>query len=520
MEQLTDDSHSLTNTPHNLNFATALPILFSNIMSHLRIVFIVLVSFFVTQAASSQSAYIVENAFPELSFSRPVDLQHPGDGTNRLFVVEQHDATVRVFENDSTTSDAPVFLDLGEINTANEEGFLGLAFHPEYATNGYFFVYYSMGGPRRSVISRFSVDPSNPNLADPTSELIILEVNQPYSNHNGGQLAFGPDDGYLYIGLGDGGDGGDPQDHGENPKTLLGSILRIDVNNSTEAEPYAIPADNPFVGNTDEWREEIFAYGLRNPWRFSFDPPTGNLWAGDVGQRTLEEINLIEKGKNYGWDIMEGTSCFEPSQECNMDNLEQPIWEYVRSLGRSVTGGYVYRGERVDDLVGKYIYADYITGNIWALSYDGVNPTQNEDIVPDSGLRIAAFGVSEDNSLYICAFNGSIYRISKLEGVSNEDQPVLPQYSATLGVNYPNPFRSRTTIPFTLGTSSQVDLAVYDVLGRRVKTLMRGTFTAGLHTPEWVGVSNTGDALPGGVYFYRLLVDDVLVESRMMTMVR
>ena len=314
--------------------------------------------------SQAQIALELETAFDNLFFSRPVDIQHAGDGTNRLFVVEQHSGKIIVFDNDQNVSSSDTFLDL-TVNTGNEEGLLGLAFHPDYTNNGHFFVYYSTSGPRRSVISRFTVDSTNPNLADPASELIILEINQPYSNHNGGQLAFGPTDGYLYIGLGDGGDGGDPDENGEDPKTLLGSMLRIDVNNTSENEPYAIPPDNPFVGNTDDYREEIFAYGLRNPWRFSIDPETGTIWAGDVGQGSREEIDIIEKGKHYGWDIMEASLCFEPRSNCTTTDLVTPVWEYNRNEGISVTGGHVYRGTRVPEIIGKYIYADYVTGRIW-----------------------------------------------------------------------------------------------------------------------------------------------------------
>ena len=269
---------------------------------------IALVLLFIPLPSFAQISLELEPAFDNLSFDRPVDIQHAGDGTNRVFVVEQHLGRIQVFENDKSVGSSQTFLELAEVNTGFEEGLLGLAFHPDYETNGHFFVYYSTSGPRRSVVSRFTVDASNPNVADPASELVILEIAQPFSNHNGGQLAFGPFDGHLYIGLGDGGDGGDPQDHGENRQTLLGSMLRINVDNATEATPYEIPADNPYVGNTNEFREEIFAYGLRNPWRFSIDPETGDIWAGDVGQGTWEEVDLIVNGGNYGWDIMERQS--------------------------------------------------------------------------------------------------------------------------------------------------------------------------------------------------------------------
>ena len=468
--------------------------------------------------AFAQSLFDVSNAFPNLSFSRLVDLQHAGDGTNRLFAVEQHTGSIYVFPNDSAASNASLFLDLDGINTTGEEGLLGLAFHPNYEDNGHFFVYYSVSSPLRSVVSRFTVDPSNPDLADPASELVIIEIEQPFENHNGGQLAFGPADGLLYIGLGDGGSGGDPRDHGENPKTLLGSILRIDVDNSTESEPYAIPADNPFVGNTEEWREEIFAYGFRNPWRFSFDPVTGNLWAGDVGQGAFEEIDLVEKGGNYGWDVMEGFSCFEPATGCDQNGLTLPVWDYDHDLGRSVTGGHVYREETISYLEGKYIYADFSSGIIWALTYEEGSPPQNEELL-DAPFNISAFGVGEDGSFFICAYNGAIYRLTNPQRVSIEDDPLPPAF-ATLETNYPNPFRNHTTFSFLLTRSAQVDLAIFDVLGRRVATLENGILSGGRYTSIWDGLSSASQPAPAGVYFARLTVNDELVATRTLTMMK
>jgi glucose/arabinose dehydrogenase len=354
--------------------------------------------------------YKIVDAFPKISFSRPVDLQHSGDNTDRIFVVEQR-GEIFVFKNDATSADKKLFLDImGKVKDAgNEEGLLGLAFHPNYESNGYFYVNYTASDPDRTVISRFKVS-ADPDKADPSSEFVLMEFRQPYSNHNGGQVSFGPD-GYLYIAVGDGGSGGDPQGNGQNKSVLLGKILRIDVDHESGGNHYAIPADNPFAAS-NEFRKEIYAYGLRNPWRFSFDPTTHSLWAGDVGQNSYEEIDIIVKGGNYGWKSMEGKHCFSPSSGCNTSGLQEPVWEYGRSEGISVTGGFVYRGPALKSLTGKYIYADFGTGNIWALNA-GTPADPTNDKLLDSDLNIASFGVDQKNELYICSFDGKIYRLQE-----------------------------------------------------------------------------------------------------------
>jgi len=258
------------------------------------------------------------------------------------------------------------------------------------------------------VIARYQVLSDDPDTADPASEQIVLVFDQPFGNHNGGQLAFGPD-GYLYIAVGDGGSGGDPQENGQNLQTLLGSILRIDVDQSTGGLNYGIPSDNPFAGHATN-RPEIYAYGLRNPWRISFDSQTGQLWAGDVGQNELEEIDIIEKGSNYGWNVMEASACFQPSSGCNTSGLSLPIWEYGRQQGDvSVTGGHVYRGSAVPMLQGLYVYGDFASSRIWVLDFSNLNEPVNTEIM-DLNIGIASFGVDEEQELYICAFDGSIYK--------------------------------------------------------------------------------------------------------------
>lgn len=348
-------------------------------------------------------------AFPDLSFQRPVGIHSFPGGSGRLLVLEQA-GTIRIFSDGPTASEAPVFLDLRDRvdDGGNEEGLLGLAFHPEFAHNGLFYLDYTASGPSRTVIEELRVDLEDPGRLHPVAERVIMELAQPFSNHNGGQIAFGPD-GFLYIALGDGGSGGDPLGSGQNRRTLLGSILRIDVDNPSPDREYGIPSDNPFAGGAASAREEIFAYGLRNPWRFSFDPLTGSLWAGDVGQNRREEINLIEKGGNYGWNIMEGSACYEPPSGCDQAGLRLPVAEYSHDQGISVTGGFVYRGTRVPELEGRYVYGDFGSGRIWTLDADSPGAPDVREIL-QTGLNISSFGVDPEGELLLCAFDGRIYR--------------------------------------------------------------------------------------------------------------
>ena len=364
----------------------------------------------IDQPDSLFHAVALAPAFPALRFERPLDLLHAGDSSGRLFVVEQQ-GVINVFPNQPDVAQKSTFLDIRDRvdDSGNEEGLLGLAFHPAFAENGFFYINYTASDPDVTRISRFRVDPENKDSADPSSEKILLEFAQPASNHNGGQLAFGPD-GYLYIGTGDGGRSGDPWGNAQNRRSLLGKILRIDVNRQQDSLAYAIPRRNPYTYNQDGYRKEIFAYGLRNPWRFSFDPQTGYLWAGDVGQNQYEEIDLIVKGGNYGWKIMEGMHCFEPSYGCNESGLKKPVVEYDRQSGFSVTGGYVYRGKQLPALAGKYVYADYLSGRVWAL--DITNPDQafNSVVLHIPDLQPASFGLDEKGELYVCSFQGMIYK--------------------------------------------------------------------------------------------------------------
>jgi glucose/arabinose dehydrogenase len=362
-----------------------------------------------SRSTLSKGSIQVERVFSNLSFIEMTNLVQPDDAKSLIFITEQR-GVIHAFNPNQLQIGSHLFLDIRDrVNRGGEEeGLLGLAFDPNYGNNGYFYVYYSAANPRRSVVSRFSIDTGNPVIADPQSELIIMEVSQPFSNHNGGQLAFGPD-GYLYIGLGDGGGAGDPQKNGQNPNTLLGKILRIDVGSMSAEGTYRIPADNPFV-NTTGSRAEIWAYGLRNPWRFTFDKETGFLWCADVGQNRWEEVDIITKGSNYGWNIMEGLDCYSPSTGCNQSGLILPVVEYDHSQGCSVTGGHVYRGE-IAALRGQYIYGDYCSGKIWALDYRGNAQVTNNTLIAESGLSITSFGEDLAGNFYVLSREGGIFTL-------------------------------------------------------------------------------------------------------------
>ena len=326
------------------------------------------------------------------------------DGTDRLFCIDQNGRIV-VFpnRNDVASSEVRVFLDISpRVRRTNlEEGLLGLAFDPNYRTNGFFYVYYSATqGGHISRVSRFRVSTGDVNAADPASETILLEFAQPYSNHNGGMLAFGPD-GMLYIGSGDGGSGDDPQNNSQNLGNLLGKILRIRSDGR-------IPADNPFVGVAGA-RGEIWAYGLRNPWRFSFDRQTGTLWAGDVGQNRFEEIDIVVKGGNYGWRVFEGNASHINPTGAPASQFHAPVLAYDRGGGRCVTGGYVYRGAAIPSLRGKYLYADFSSGRVWAATADGSGQLASNEAL-GFVTAPASFGEDEAGEVYIVNFqNGWIY---------------------------------------------------------------------------------------------------------------
>ncbi|HVJ66714.1 MAG TPA: PQQ-dependent sugar dehydrogenase [Caulifigura sp.] len=370
-----------------------------------------------------QLALKVTPAFPNLKWSgwssedadgrvqshRPILLTHAGDGSNRVFVPLQQ-GQLHVFENKPDVASTKLFMDISDRvlyrERENEQGFLGLAFHPKFKENGEFFIYYTSskiqppeGKAAPCIVSRFKVSKDDPNKADPNSEEQLLMIEQPFWNHDGGTVVFGPD-GYLYIALGDGGAANDPFRNGQNLSQKLGKILRIDVDKKENGKNYGIPKDNPFVNQTGA-APEIYAYGFRNPWRIAFDRQSGRLWAADVGQNLWEEIDIVKPGKNYGWNFQEGTKPFGNVAAAPGTEVVTPIWEYDHQVGKSITGGFVYRGKKLPELQGKYLYADYVSGLIWALKYDeGAGKVLSNESIPSDKLPIVSWGEDEAGEAY------------------------------------------------------------------------------------------------------------------------
>ncbi len=365
------------------------------------------------------------DAFPGMKFDRVVGIAAPPDGSRRLFVIEQHSGLVKVLPDGAGSKEARVALDLGpKIRTrGNEEGLLGIAFHPKYKENRRIFLQYSTSDKpkdpkdasgRRNVLAEFKADASGEKLGE---ERPILEIPQPYENHNGGVIQFGPD-GFLYLGLGDGGMGNDPHGNGQKTDTLLAKFLRIDVDQNPRAnQPYGIPRDNPFVGKAG-YRPEIWSLGWRNPWGFHFDRKTGELWSGDVGQEKWEEVNIVRKGGNYGWNVRESFHEFKadkpPAQGKAPEGagpFTDPLVEHDHGVAKSITGGCVYRGKKQPALDGVYLYGDFVTGNLWGLRWDGKQASAPKLLLTLPGKQIAIFGEDADGEVYFSSFDGKIYHL-------------------------------------------------------------------------------------------------------------
>ena len=468
---------------------------------------VVLVVFYVLLAPGVALATYVFNAFPDLpSFVLPIGIEDPMDGTDRLFIA-QRGGLIYVIQNDPAVSTRTLFLDISsQLSTFGEGGLLGLAFHPDYESNRFFYVTFTAESPRREVLARFTASASNPNVAVPGSKVVILEIPKVNTFHNGGRIAFGPD-GYLYWSLGEDGAAHLAQD----VNSFHGKVLRIDVDNPSGGLQYGIPADNPFVGETG--LDEIWALGFRNPWRFSFDFPTGRLWLGDVGNDRWEEINIVSKGRNYGWPHLEGNECFPTPQNCDTTGLNAvpPLFVYAHNGSASVTGGFVYRGTRLPSLAGKYIYADFITGEIWALTWNGVNPPSNSLLTILNS--IPGFGIDKDGEVFIASFGGDIHQL--FVTTTSVQTPVATQALSVA----PNPFQTHTTITYSSPPSAETTLDVFDVAGRRVTTIDIER-DAGRSEIRWDGRDETGRPLGSGVYFVRLSVDGNPVATRRVTLLK
>lgn len=380
-------------------------------------------------SAAELPAVKFRSVFTKLTLDRPVRMEEANDGSGRFFVLEQKGRIV-IVPKGPDGKETKEFLNIVDRKpfASNEEGLLGLAFHPHFKTNGRFYIYYNQQNPRRSVISEFKVSTSDPNKADIASERKLMEVEQPYSNHKGGNLTFGRD-GFLYLGLGDGGLANDPHNNGQNTAALLGKILRIDVDsrtnivfrNHTTSLEYGIPSDNPFVKWKYGVRGEVWAYGFRNPWRWSFDRETGELWVGDVGQDLWEEVDVVVKGGNYGWNVREAFHSFKPGPEGA--RYIEPVIEYPHTpailsqskfpkhgIGASITGGYVYRGEKFPALRGVYVYADYMLGSIFGLRRENGKVTEYGTLLSQP-KNISSFAEDLDGEIYALAFDGKVYAI-------------------------------------------------------------------------------------------------------------
>ena len=386
-------------------------------------------------------------------FSSPLALKNAGD--ERLFVVEQG-GVIKIVDLNGVVNSTP-FLDIQSIvNAGGERGLLGLAFHPEYQTNGRFFVHYS-NSSGDTQISEFSVSTSNPDIANPNSEVMLLTVSQPFSNHNGGTIAFGPQDGYLYIGLGDGGGGGDTDNNAQNPTLLIGKLLRIDIDTQSGGNNYGIPSDNPFIGDPNT-RDEIWATGLRNPFRFTMDPETNSIWIGDVGQNAREEVNrasLTQAGLNYGWRCYEGNAPFNTSGCPDESELTFPVFDYSWNGGGSVIGGYVYRGDLYADLQDVYVFGD-IDGMISTLDIDDNYINQGQ--FPGTWV---AFGQDINKELYSVNLGGSIFKIAG--GVLSVDEN-----QGANAIIYPNP--ATNIVNIKLQTQVMEHLKISDVKGSIIYT--------------------------------------------------
>ena len=440
-----------------------------------------------------------EDAFPGLTFAQPVALVAAPGEAGRVYVVEQR-GVVRAVPLGG--GEAAVFLDIRDrVQSGGEAGLLGLAFHPDYAANGRLFANYTAPGDARGVlitrIVEFRRTPAGLG-ADASSERVLLEIPQPAGNHNAGTLAFGPD-GLLYAALGDGGGGGDPEGNGQDPTTLLGALLRIDVDDVPEGAPYGIPADNPFVGRAG--RDEVYAFGLRNPWKFSV-APDGTIWLGDVGQGEWEEVDRIERGGNYGWNEVEGPECFR--DPCDLGAYEPPVFWYGRDQGQSITGGVALGGTPLAAL-GDYIYGDFVTGRLWAL--DASSEPATTTLLLDTSALISSIDRGPDGAVYVTDYRGTVSRLVVRGGTSAA--PPAAESGVGLRLAGPNPFDAATAFRVEATPGEPLRVAVYDVRGREVARLWDGPAP-----PAAFRLRLSGEGLAPGAYDVRLVSGAGRAEAR------
>ena len=453
---------------------------------------------------AARPQYALVDAYPSLTFFVPLDIQNAGD--ERMFVVEKTGA-IHVID----AGIASTFLDLSDrISTKREAGTLGLAFPPDHAQSGHFFVFYIQATPLAAVVSRVSIVPGNPSLADPLSEQRLLEIPKLEHVHCGGQLAFDPRENLLFISIGDDRN----QANAQNPGTLHGSILRIDPFNPSGGRNYGIPSHNPRYPG---WREELFAIGLRNPWRMSLDPVRNTLWVGDVGETENEEIDRVVRGGNYGWPLMEGRSCYEPVS-CDTSNtaLEGPVVQYSHDVGIAVIGGRVYRGRSLWRLIGHYIFGDYTGGKVWAFDVDGPGPPVVAEIVSAAPGLLCA-GVDVKGEVYFGSTSGKVYRLEST--VTAAPRPAPPP-RGELGMPYPNPFNPTVHIPVNVPAGSRVSVRIYDVSGALLATLLDHAWGPLSTTIRWDGHHQRGGRAAAGVYLAVLEVDGSVVAQRRLVLVK
>jgi len=473
---------------------------------------LILLAVFFANTASAQ--YALEDEYPNLqTFNVPTDLILYPDGSNRFLVLEQRGG-LWIFNPQNPTK-SRLFWDGTKIVSPNgcEDGLLGCAFHPDFANNHYIYLSYTTGSDPQwtSHIVRYECATSKPDTIIPSTALDILTIVQPtgFCNHKGGCLQFGPD-GFLYASFGDGGSGGDPYGNGQNKSVLLGKILRLDVDHQADGNNYAIPADNPFATNTQGFKKEIYAYGLRNTWKFSFDKVTGKLWASDVGQNTYEEIDTIVNGGNYGWKKMEGFHCYHNGNDddfnCDSTGLIIPLWEYIHPGGAggsaSITGGYIYHGSAIPSLQGKYIYGDEVSGKVWALTTDN-GPVTNQLLVDKQSpsISITSFAEDQNKEIYATSYAGKIYKLVTRAAVGDEIR--TSDYSLNIGRTLLDATNSSTTIYFKLSQQEQAIVSIVDAAGREVRKELDLKMETGEHS-----LQINASSIANGMYLIRLSTNE------------